>query len=161
MSSALTTAGIRVMHNPRMKKTGGAAQRFEADVEAASLAGRLKFAMSQRGTNPNKIELSTGIPRQTFYAVLRGQTQNFTYEVLTRVAKHLGVRSEWLARGEMPIHPAPTLKDEDEIQLVYDFRGMSPQHQRDLADIARRWADEDGTEPSPSRPFYPSRTRKQ
>jgi transcriptional regulator with XRE-family HTH domain len=148
------------MHNRGMGKIGNAARQVQ-EADSSSLAGRLRYAMMQRNTNPNKIELSTGIPRQTFYAVLRGQTQNFTYDVLARVSKYLGVRPEWLARGDMPINPAPQLKDDDEIQLVYDFRGMSPQHQRDLAEIARRWADEDGEHPSPSRPFYPRRPPKQ
>lgn len=152
MSSPLTAVCIRVMHNPRMsKKTTGELGR---EPDLTTLASRLRFAMDQRGTNPNAIESSTGITRQTLYAVLNGATKNFTFDVLERVAAHLGVRHEWLAKGEMPIHPAPELKDDDEIQLVYDFRDMSPSHQRDLADIARRWAEEDGSPQSPTRPFH-------
>lgn len=161
MSSGLTTTNTPFMHNPRMRKIAGAVRAQEQEHDLTSLEGRLRFAMAQRGTNPNQIELSTGIPRQTFYAVLRGQTQNFTFDVLARVAKHLGVRHEWLARGDMPIHPAPQLKDDDEIQLIHDFRDMSPSHQRDLAEIARRWADEDGAAPSRGRPFYPAKPPKQ
>jgi hypothetical protein len=162
MSRPLTTPRIRVMHNFVMRKGEGAAQRRVSVTEhdLSTLDGRLRYAMEERRTNPNQIELSTGIPRQTFYAVLRGQTQAFTYDILARVSKHLGVRPEWLARGDMPIHPAPQLKDDEEIQLIHDFRGMSAQHQRDLAKLARSWAEEDDG-PTPSRPFYPPKSPRQ
>ena len=125
------------------------------------MAGRLSFVLDQKKTNPNKVELATGIQRQTLYAVIRGQTKTLTYPILKALSKHLGIRSEWLAEGKMPMYPAPELKDDDEIQLVHDFREMSPSHQRDIAEIARRWAEEDGGEPSPSRQFYPRRPPKQ
>jgi transcriptional regulator with XRE-family HTH domain len=154
MSSPLTAPAIDASHNQQMRKMAAAARRTDGEVEFSSLSGRLRYALAQRGTNPNRIELSTGIPRQTFYAVLKGQTQNFTYEVLARVSEFLGVRPEWLAKGEMPIHPAPDLKDDEEIQLIYDFRGMSPSHKRDLVEIARKWADDDDEAPSKGRPFH-------
>jgi len=147
------------MHNPPMTRKDGAHRGDE--IEAASLADRLQQAMDRKGSNPNRIEVATGIPRQTLYAALRGQTRNFTYEKLVVVSEHLGVRPEWLARGEAPMCPTPELKDEDEIQLIRDFRDMSPSHQRDLAEIARRWADEDTHDPTGNRPFYHPKPPKQ
>lgn len=152
------------MHNLGVRTKGPRPPVRALDIgqyDLATLAGRLNYAMDLRNTNPNKIELSTGIRRQTLYAVQRGKTQIFTYEVLLQITSHLGVRPDWLAKGQMPIHPPPELKDDDEIQLIHDFRDMTPAHQRDLAKIARDWAEEDGGEPNAGRPFYPRPRRPQ
>jgi predicted XRE-type DNA-binding protein len=118
------------------------------------LVGRLKQAMRLRDMNPNRIEIATGIKRQTLYAVLRGQTQNFSWPKLVQLSECLGVRPEWLADGGLPMYPPPTL-DDDEIQLIQDYRDMAESHQKDLAEIARRWAQEDGAPPSRGSPFRP------
>jgi transcriptional regulator with XRE-family HTH domain len=133
-------------------KTSSTAAAHKADLALAkTLPERLKRAMTLRGTNPNRVEVSTGITRQTLYAVLRGNTKNFSWPLLVKVSNHLGIRPEWLAEGKLPMFPPPTL-DDSEIQLIQDFREMSEGHQKDLSDIARRWADEDGP-PSRGNPF--------
>lgn len=140
-----------VLHNCRMRDEP--AQKDAAKL-LETLADRLRYAMDLRKTNPNQIELATGIARQTLYAVLKGDTENFTWVKLTAVSGHLGVRSEWLARGEWPMYPMPSL-EEGEIQLIYDFRHLSPGHQRDLADIAHRWAEEDDDDAPKGASFRP------
>lgn len=148
------------MHNPRMGKS---AVESKTEGNLSTLAGRLAFALTQKDSNPNKVETAVGVKRQTLYAVLAGRTQILTWDVLTKIADNLGVRPEWLQEGQMPIHPVPELKEEEEIQLIYDFREMSVYHKRDLAEIAKRWAEEDADKPHKGRPFqsYTSKTPKQ
>lgn len=140
------------MHNlPTLRKNGMGKQALHD--ETGTLAGRLALAMELRGkTNPSQIETATGITRQALYRVLDGKTEKLTWVILVKLADHLGVRPEWLQDGVLPMHKVPELKDDEEIRLIDDFRHMSPHHQRDLADIARRWAEEDYAEES-SRPF--------
>ena len=127
----------------------------DGEIETGGLAGRLQLAMELRRKNPNQIANATGVTRQTLYAVLGGRTKNFSYPVLSAVAKELNIRAEWLARGELPMLPVKTLKDDEEIQLIENFRRMSPLHARDLADIAQRWAEEDQAgELGYARPFH-------
>jgi transcriptional regulator with XRE-family HTH domain len=139
----MTTSVKAILHNRGMKNE---APPKELAKLLETLADRLRYAMDFRKTNPNQIEVATGIKRQTLYAVLKGETENFTWVKLIALSEHLGVRTEWLARGEWPMYPMPTL-EESEVQLVHDFRQLSPGHQRDLADIAHRWAEEDDEEP--------------
>jgi transcriptional regulator with XRE-family HTH domain len=148
-------------HNPDMPARQRQPLTEHTHPDLSDLAGRLRHAINLARSNPNKIEVGTGITRQALYAVLQGKTKALSYPVLRGLSKHLGVRPEWLADGRMPMHPAPELKDDDEIQLVKDFRLMSLQHQRDLADIAHRWAEEDEDRPAGSRPFLRVRTPKQ
>lgn len=128
--------------------------------EANTLAGRLKEALRLNGTNPNQVEVKTGIARQTLYAILRGQTQTLSWPILVQLCAHLGVRPEWMAEGKLPMYPTPALDDE-EIQLIHDYREMSMGHRRDLIDIARRWADEDAVTPSAASPFRKPPPRQQ
>lgn len=115
----------------------------QPDSDTGTLKGRLELAMELARTNASKIETMLGIKRQTLYRVLSGKTQVMTWDVASRLAEHLGIRAKWLQDGERPMHPVPELKDDDEVQLIESFRHMSPSHQRDLAEIAKRWAEED------------------
>lgn len=149
MSIALTANLSRVMHNPGMAKsitddTGG---------HFPTLVSRLEHAMKLRGTNPNQIAESTGVARQTLYAVLNGPTQNFTWPVLYKICRYLGVNPRWMAEGEMPIEPVSEIRDDEEHRLLLAFRRMSMSHQRDLFDIAARWAEEDTDGAGNGRPF--------
>lgn len=146
------------MHNRRMAKSAIA---HKAGTDLSTLSGRLAFALLGKDSNPNQVETATGVKRQTLYAVLAGRTQILTWDVLTKIAENLGVRPEWLQEGQMPIHPVPELRDEEEIQLIYDFREMSHYHRRDLADIAKRWAEEDSDKPHKGRPFQHPKAQKQ
>jgi transcriptional regulator with XRE-family HTH domain len=161
MSIAFPIIRDLMSHNPDVPATPRQKVTLESDPDFSDLSGRLRYAIKLAKSNPNQIEIATGITRQALYAVLQGKTKALSYPVLRALSKHLGVRPEWLADGRMPMHPAPELKDDDEIQLVKDFRGMSLQHQRDLADIAHRWAEEDESRPAGSRPFLRVRTPKQ
>jgi transcriptional regulator with XRE-family HTH domain len=161
MSIAFPIIRDLMSHNPDVPANPRPKATLESEPDFSDLSGRLRHSIRQSKSNPNKIEIATGITRQALYAVLQGKTKALSYPVLRALSKHLGVRPEWLADGRMPMHPAPELKDDDEIQLVKDFRGMSLQHQRDLADIAHRWAEEDESRPAGSRPFLRVRTPKQ
>lgn len=130
------------------------APRAAEQAVTEGLVGRLKQAMRLRDMNPNRIEVMTGIKRQTLYAALKGQTQNFSWPKLVQLSECLGVRPEWLAEGALPMYPPPIL-DDGEIQLIQDYRDMSESHQKDLVEIARRWASEDGAPPSRGSPFRP------
>jgi hypothetical protein len=155
MSIAFTTGKRGVRHT---RKVGIKQIKPHAhDSELKTLSERLRFAIVQRGTNPNRIERTTGITRQTLYAALQGKTKAFEWPTLETISSHLGVSPDWLAEGRLPMHPAPELKEDDEIQLVYDFRAMSDTHRRDLAEIASRWAEEDGHSSSKSNSFHHSR----
>jgi transcriptional regulator with XRE-family HTH domain len=148
-------------HNPDMPAPPRQKMTLDRTPDLSDLGGRLRHAINLSGSNPNKIEVATGITRQALYAVLQGKTKTLSYPVLRALSKNLGVRPEWLADGRMPMHPAPELKDDDEIALVHAFRAMSLQHQRDLSDIALRWAEEDESRPAGSKPFLRIRTPKQ
>jgi transcriptional regulator with XRE-family HTH domain len=161
MSIAFPIPGAVSSHNPDMPARPRQRVTIDHNPDLSDLAGRLRHAINLAGSNPNKIEVSTGITRQALYAVLQGKTKALSYPVLRALSKHLGVRPEWLADGRMPMQPAPELKDDDEIQLVQAFRTMSLQHQRDLADIANRWAEEDESRPAGDRPFLRIRAPKQ
>lgn len=111
--------------------------------------------------NPNRIEVKTNgaVTRQAIYAMLSGATGKPTWDKLVLLCAQLGVRPEWLAEGELPMHPAPHLDDE-EIALVQAFKEMSHAHQRDLTEIARRWAEEDSDDRG-STPFRNRNMRRQ
>jgi transcriptional regulator with XRE-family HTH domain len=132
----------------------GATRKDIAPPDPGTLQGRLQLAMylKDRKMNANKLALATGLSRQAIRLVLKGVTQKLLWETAVIYATELGVRPRWLQDGELPMYPAPELKDDEEIRLIDDFRHMSLSHQRDLAEIARRWAEEDGDDPSP-RPF--------
>lgn len=159
MSIPFGTPRNRVVHNRGMGAKTVKSDASHIEDHDVSLASRLKRALTLRGTNPNRVEIATGITRQTLYAVLNGQTENISRPILVKLCDHLGVRPEWMADGELPMNPAPALNDE-EIQLIEDFKHMSPSHQRDLCEIASRWAEEDDVTPSRSRP-YPRPPRRQ
>lgn len=147
-----------VIHNEpndlRTSCMGAKSKGPPPDADTGTLSGRLKLAMYLKGdTNPSQIETAIGIPRQTLYAALSGKTEKFTWDILMPLSDHLGVRHKWLQDGELPMYPSPQLSDPEEIQLVDNYRHMSPSHQRDLAEIARRWADEDDPDDNPTRPF--------
>lgn len=161
MSIAFPIFVLAQSHNPDMPNRQRQRVTTDNNPDLSDLAGRLRHAINLAGSNPNRIEVSTGITRQALYAVLQGKTKALSYPVLRALSKHLGVRPEWLADGRMPMHPAPELKDDDEIALVHAFRAMSLQHQRDLADIAQRWAEEDESRPAGDRPFLRIRAPKQ
>lgn len=138
MSILLTTAQTGVPLNVGM-------------AELSTFAERLQQAIDRKKTNPNQIEVRVGITRQAIYAMLKGTTANPTLPNLSKLCEFLGVRQDWLANGELPMFPAPALDDE-EIDLVDSFRQLSPQHQRDIAEIVKRWAEEDSS--SSSHPAY-------
>lgn len=122
------------------------------DSVDATLAARLRKAMTLKAVNANQVEIATGITRQAIYLMLKGTTEKPSWPVLVKLCEYLGVRPEWLADGELPMYPAPVL-DDDEIQLIEDYRTMSRPHQKDIRDIATRWAEEDAESPSKGRPF--------
>jgi transcriptional regulator with XRE-family HTH domain len=124
MSIAFPIPGAVSSHNPDMPARPRQRVTIDHNPDLSDLAGRLRHAINLAGSNPNKIEVSTGITRQALYAVLQGKTKALSYPVLRALSKHLGVRPEWLADGRMPMQPAPELKDDDEIQLVQAFRTM-------------------------------------
>lgn len=148
-SIAMTTPAAPLIHNFGMRPSAGT-----RPDGSASFAHRLREALERKGVNPNQIEVELekrGIrfARQTIYAMLSGSTGKPTWDKLVLLCEVLGVRPEWLAEGELPMHPAPVL-DDAEIQLIQNFRAMSHPHKRDLADIAERWADGDTEDPKPS-----------
>lgn len=161
MSIALPMIFMGLSHNPDMPAKPRSPVTIDNDPDLSDLAGRLRHAINLAGSNPNQIEVNTGITRQAIYAVLKGTTKALSYPVLRALSKHLGVRPEWLADGRMPMRPAPELKDDDEIALVHAFRAMSLQHQRDLAAIAQRWAEEDESGPGQHPPFLRIRPPRQ
>jgi DNA-binding XRE family transcriptional regulator len=149
MSNAFCTITVKDIHNPLVGKKQIVAHEETIDT----LAERLEAAMAARGTNPNKVANAVGIERQTLYAVASGKTQKLLWETCVKVAAHLGIRPEWLNDGELPMHPAPKLRDDDEIQLIENYRHLSDAHRKDLRDFAAKWAEEDDPTPSKSRPF--------
>lgn len=154
MSIASTTRFCEVVHNPCVGIKHDQAHNPE------TLAGRLQIALDLRDVNPNKVEIATGISRQTLYAVLNGKTDHFLHETLVVVCDYLGVRPTWLADGELPMYPPPVLSEE-EVELISSFRAMSASHRRDLADIAQRWAGEDDPNHTADRgEFGPRPTRQ-
>lgn len=57
------------------------------------------------------------------------------------------------------MQPTPILSDK-ELALVEHFRAMSRSHQKDLCDIAERWADEDDGDPSTGHKSFPQRNHR-
>jgi transcriptional regulator with XRE-family HTH domain len=116
--------------------------------DLSTVAGRLQLAIDRNKSNANKIEVDTGgeITRQAVRLILKGVTLKPTWDKLLLLANNLGVRPHWLASGEEPMLPTPTLKDE-EVELIQHFRHLSPTHKQDLRDLAERWADQDGEGP--------------
>lgn len=88
----------------------GTITRLELEA-APTLKKRLHNALAFRGTNPNAVEQAIGIKRQTLYAVLKGETSEMKWSTLEKLAAHLEVRVRWLAMGELPVFPAPTLEE--------------------------------------------------
>jgi transcriptional regulator with XRE-family HTH domain len=149
MSSVIPTPGVKVIHNPANNLITGGMGAIEKP-DPGTLRGRLALAIEiRKGMNPNRLADATGMSRQAVYRVLDGKTRKLLWDTAVLYATELGVRPEWLQDGVLPMLPAPVLKDDDEIRLVEDFRHMSPAHQRDLAEIARRWAEEDGDGDTP------------
>lgn len=150
----------RLIHNSQMLSAS-----LHPD-DAQTFAGRLELAMKRKGVNANQMQVAMAkagyhLPRQTLGNMLRGRTKRPTWDKLVLISSYLGVRPEWLADGVLPMLPAPML-DDNELQLVLAFRAMSPNHQKDLCDIAERWAESDGDDdPGPSHGTYSPRARKQ
>lgn len=128
----------------------------EERPDTGTLAGRLALAMELKGRmNANQLAERTGKTRQAVGKVLNGKTQQLYWDTAVEYATELGVRPEWLQKGILPMYPAPELKDDEEIKLIEDFRHMSASHQRDLVEIARRWAEEDDGDDTPTQhPFH-------
>lgn len=143
MSSPLTTELLRPAHNVGMGKQ----LTTSPPDDLSTFAGRLAFAIRKKGTNANQIEVKTGMARQTVYLLLQGKSAKPTWPILVKLCDHLGVRPEWLAEGDEPMKPVPKL-DEAEVALIESYRALSDAHQKDLRDIADRWASEDDSSPS-------------
>jgi hypothetical protein len=123
--------------------------------DPGTLAGRLRLAMEAKNRmNANQLAIATGFTRQQVGKVLNGVTKKLLWDTAVIYAGVLGIRPDWLQDGELPMYPIPRLKSDEEIRLIEDFRHMSPSHQRDLAEIAQRWAEEDNDGPN-SHPFSP------
>lgn len=115
------------------------------EFDLSTMAGRLSFAMSRRGpkgTNPNQIEARTGVFRQTLYQILAGVNANLSSPNLVKVCDDLGIRPQWLTDGDEPMIAQPILKEE-EIDLVVHYRQLSHTHQKDILDLAEKWAGDD------------------
>jgi transcriptional regulator with XRE-family HTH domain len=125
--------------------------------ELSTFAARLAFAIRKRKTNANRIELATGMARQTVYLLLAGKTAKPSWPTLVKLCDHLGVRPEWLAEGDEPMAPNPIL-DDVEMRLIESYRAMSHSHQKDLRTIADQWANEDDADPR-HRTFQTSHSR--
>lgn len=92
--------------------------------------------------------------------MLSGRTGKPTWDKLVLLCAFLGVRPEWLADGELPMTPAPLL-DDTETELIQAYRRMSAGHQRDAAEILKRWAEEDSENPRASDFHHPRNGRRQ
>lgn len=156
MSNTLTTSLAIGRHNAPMKKDDAPQQ-----PDLSTLSARLTYAMQHNSkypnTNPNQIEVATGIKRQTLYFVQIGKTKSFSGPVVAQLCDHLGIRSDWLTKGDEPMNATPPL-DEKELALIARFRKLSRAHQVDIQTIAERWSeDDDNNDPPTIEPPSPSR----
>jgi hypothetical protein len=151
MSIAIGAGKSKVIHNAAVGKTSSHTVAHDQEAQD-TLASRLALAMKLKGVNANQIETATGIPRQAIYAARDGKSLKLMGDTLVKLCEYLGVRPKWLADGELPMHATPSL-DQDEVQLIENYRHMSPANQKALRDIAERWSEEDDPKPGKHRPF--------
>lgn len=70
-----------------------------------TLASRLAHAMKLKGVKIPALVAETGMTYQGIKKILDSKTASIQYENLVLLCKFLGVRPDWLARGEEPIYP--------------------------------------------------------
>jgi transcriptional regulator with XRE-family HTH domain len=70
-----------------------------------SFSERLEYAMNQAGVRPVDLANHLKTSRPAISYLLNGQSKGMRPEHLTKAAKWLQVRVEWLATGEEPMRP--------------------------------------------------------
>ena len=149
----LALKGFRLVNTPAMNETDVATQAVNADT----LGKRLALAMSLRQIRAPTLAAKTGVTRQAYYKVLSGGAQSMDTDVAMKTAQVLGVRAEWFINGSLPMFPSPLLSD-TESQLIYWYRKLDDQHQKDLRSIAQGWARESEAAPNKGDPFKKHRS---
>jgi len=90
-----------------------------------SFADRLEYAMQQEGVRPVDLASHLETSRAAISYLLNGQSKGMRPEHLTKAAKYLRVRIEWLATGEEPMRPRQ-LSSQQRALLEYSDR-VSPE----------------------------------
>lgn len=135
--------------------TGIAQQGISAKeaAKAITLADRLEIAMRARGIeNRNQLAKAIKVTRQTVYYWFGGQTKNIDSVNLMKASAALGVRYEWLLRGEMPVYSADPPTD-DELQIIGFYRRMSEEDRMVFMKMARTLAGDSDAKPSKADPY--------
>lgn len=72
------------------------------DMKKETFADRLNLAMKESGVNQPTLAEAIGIRQPSVWKMTTGKTQN--PRRLLEIARVLGVRPEWLSKGEGPMH---------------------------------------------------------
>lgn len=120
--------------------------------KATTFSARLKLALAAKGMEPIGLAKAIGARKQTVYYWLKGTTKNPDSINLGRCAARLGVRSEWLQNGELPMFAPPEV-GEEEAQLVGYYAKMDPERRKSLMEIAESMAAKSATKPTAAVPY--------
>lgn len=120
--------------------------------EAATLAARLRLALSTRGMEAIDLAKTIKVKRQTVYYWVDGTTKSIDSDNLHKAAHALGVRAAWLQNGEFPVYETPNMGD-DQIQLVGFFDKMTSERRKALMEIAESYASKSETAPTRAVPY--------
>ena len=79
------------------------------------IGDRLEALIEQRGTNPNKLSLQTGVSVNTIYSIIKRNNLKADLSVLQSLALALGVTLDYFLEGGSPV---PDGLSEKELRLV-------------------------------------------
>ena len=79
-----------------------------ATVVANTYSDRLELAMTEAKKSISDLAAAMGISYQAVRKAVKGESNAFSAENNAKAARFLGVRPDWLATGEQPMHETPS-----------------------------------------------------
>lgn len=67
------------------------------------LGRRIQIALDMRGLSKNAVQKALGMAPSHLSRIVSGQREDITVSTLVMLARHLGVRYEWLLEGTGPV----------------------------------------------------------
>jgi len=94
----------------------------------STLGERLELAMQADGMTQADLARAIHVTRSAIHQAIRGASKGLKPHHLILVCRQLRIRPEWLALGEEPMRPDPTLRD---------FYALPPAKQKTIASVIR------------------------
>lgn len=98
---------------------------------------RLASLLEQKKMRAGTLATRTGIPKATIYSILRRNTKNVDYDVLTKIAQELSVPVSYFLEGDASSERLRPTLDPQEEEFLTLFRLLTAEQQRFILDAMK------------------------